>query len=101
MSYAIAEAGFYGVIPFATPNCMNVMASIFGCGHCMHLACILSNWYDFCRPHNIYGIRPVNSFPCPMYRAALSMDAHLFNILENQIILPCLENGTASHIEFS
>ena len=77
--YAIAEAGFYGVIPFALPQFMGSFSSIFACGHTMHLGCILSNWFDFCRLHPTYGCRPSDSFSCPMCRAGLNLDVTTYS----------------------
>ena len=72
--YALAEVGFYGVVPFAIPQYMPSMSSIFSCRHTMYLGCILSNWFDFARAHPIYGIRPDGTFTCPMCRASINLN---------------------------
>ena len=58
---------------------MGSFSSIFACGHTMHLGCILSNWFDFCRLHPTYGCRPSDSFSCPMCRAGLNLDVTTYS----------------------
>ena len=62
------------MVPYALPQFLS-SSSIFTCGRVMHFGCILSNWFDFCGLHPTYGCRPSDSFPCPMFRAGLNLEA--------------------------
>ena len=101
--YAIAEGGFYAVIPFATPDTLNAFGSIFQCGHLTHIGCSLSAWQDYCRLHPHYGSRDSASFVCPLCRDPLSLDIRSYQqhwIRSSTFPLPAAERNLEQHLRY-